>query len=120
MDNISKTQFDNAYNQHPPAKWIQFAFKYFSKSIEKKDMKLSNIIAYTLLGTFLLGLFGTIMKWPRPVIATVTYIYVGLLTVLVGFLFAAVKLNNRRLKKIMKILDVTKQEYNQLVEKFYP
>lgn len=120
MDHITKTQFDRAYNQYLPPKWIQFAFRYFSKSTEKKDMKLSNIIAYTLLATFILGLFGTIMKWPREVIGIVTYIYTALLVLLVGFLFAAVKLNNRRLKKVMKILGVTKQEYNQLVDKFYP
>ena len=120
MDNITKSQFDAAYNQHLPPKWIRFAFRYFSKSTEKKDMKLSNIIAYTLLATFLLGFFGTVMKWSRMVIGIVTYIYCGILAVLVGFLFAAVKLNNRRLKKIMKILGVTKQEYNDLVDKFYP
>jgi ABC-type phosphate/phosphonate transport system permease subunit len=120
MNNITKAQFDRAYNQHLPAKWIQFAFRYFSKSTEKKDLKVSNIIVYILLATFLLGFFGTVMGWSRAVIGTVTFIYTGILTVLVGFLLAAVWSNNRRLKKIMKILGVTKQEYNDLVDKFYP
>jgi len=117
---ITKEEFDKAYDQYPPKKWIRLAFKYFSSSTEKKDMKPANTIAYILLGSFVLGLFGTIMKWPRAVIGTVTYIFCGILTTLVIFLFAAVKLNNRRLKRVMKKLNVTKQEYNLLVQKFYP
>ena len=83
-------------------------------------MKVSQSILYVLLTAFLIGFVGTIAKWPRPVIAAVTYIYCIVLTILVGFLLAAVWSNNHRLKKVMKILGVTKQEYNQLAEKYYP
>lgn len=116
---ITKEQFDEAYNKHLPKRWIRFAYKYFSKETEKRDLAPSTTIVVALGLCFLTGMLGTIMNWPRAVIAAVTYIYMGLLTLLVGFLFAAVQTNNRRLKKVMKILGVSKQDYNLLADKYY-
>jgi len=69
---------------------------------------------------FLLGFFGTAFKAAPAFIGTVTWIYMILLSTLVLYLLSAVLLNNRRLKKVMKILGVTKVEYNKLVKKYYP
>ncbi|HUW89611.1 MAG TPA: hypothetical protein VMV43_03755 [Candidatus Nanopelagicaceae bacterium] len=68
---------------------------------------------------FLTGMLGTIMKWPRAVIATVTWIYMVLLTVLVFSLLAAVWMNNARIKKIAKKLGISLEDYNKLAEKYY-
>jgi hypothetical protein len=119
-EDIPKTEFDEAYNQHLPKRWIKWAYKYFSKSTEKKDMKPSRVIVGILISLFLVGFFATAFKLPRVLIAWVTFGYVALLTVLVLFLFAAVFANNSRLKKVMKILGVNKVEYNKLADKYYP
>jgi len=116
---ITRAEFDAAYNQHLPKGWIKFAFKYFSKSTEQKDMKPSRTIVGILLSLFAVGFFATVFHLPRAIVAPVTYTYSILLAILVFFLLAAVWANNARLKKVMKILGVNKYEYNLLVDRFY-
>jgi len=117
---ITKREFDAAYKQFLPNGWIRFAYKYFSKETEKKDMSLRNHLTFFLMGLFLVGFFGTAFKAPRPLVATVTIIYSIVLSILVLYLLSAVLLNNRRLRKVMKVLGVTKAEYNKLANKYYP
>ena len=116
---ITKEEFDAAYNQHLPKRWIKFAYKYFSQSTEQKDIKPGRAFAWILGSLFLVGFFATVLKLPRVIIAWATISYMVLLTILVGFLFAAVFANNARLKKVMKILGVSKAEYNLLADRFY-
>lgn len=116
---ITKEEFDVAYDKYQPKKWIRFAFKYFSKSTEKKNMKPRKWLAGILLSLFFVGFFATAFKLPRELIATVTYSYFAILSVLVFFLLAAVWSNNLRLKKIIKTLGINIYEYNLLVDKYY-
>ena len=116
---ITRKEFMDAYNQFKPNWWIRFAFKYFSKSTEKRNMKLSNWFVGSLLGLFLVGFFATVAKLPRAIIAPVTYTYCIALAILVIFLLIAVWMNNLRLKKVMKVLGVTIWEYNQLADRFF-
>lgn len=116
---ITKKQFDVAYNLYLPSGWIRFAYKYFSKETEKKDMSLRNHLTFLLLILFLLGFFGTVFNAPIHLIKEVTICYSILLVILVLYLFSAVLLNNWRLRRVRKILGVTKEQYNYLVNKFY-
>jgi len=116
---VTKRQFDKAYNTYPPNKWVKFAYKHFSKETEKKDLKLSNTLVFILLGLFLVGFFGTVFNAPRALIGSVTITYSIILSVLVLYLFSAIFMNNRRLKKIAKLLGVDMKEYNRLATKFY-
>jgi hypothetical protein len=116
---ITKEQFDAAYNKHLPSGWIKFAYKYFSKETEKKNMALKNGMVFFLLGLFLLGFFGTVFNASHKFIGIVTITYSIVLAVLVLYLFSAVFLNNWRIRKIRKELGVTAEEYNALVAKFY-
>lgn len=116
---ITKKQFDDAYNKHLPNGWVRFAYKYFSKETEKKDMSLRNNITFILLTFFLLGFFGTVFNASHAFIGVAVITYSILLAILVLYLLSAVLLNNRRIKKVMKILGVNKAEYNTLVDKFY-
>ena len=113
---FTKEELITAYKNHLPAKWIKFAFKYFSKETEKKDMKPSNTIVGILLSLFLVGFVATVAKLPRPIIKWATIAYSIILAILVGFLFAAVFANNRRIKKIVKELGCTIQEYNKAAD----
>jgi protein-S-isoprenylcysteine O-methyltransferase Ste14 len=118
-EKITKEQFDAAYNKYPASKYIEFAFKYFSKSTEKKDMAISNVVIYILLGLFAVGFFGTALSASRKLIAISTIIYSIFLAVLVFYLFSAVKLNNIRINKIRKELGVSREEYDALINKYY-
>ena len=111
----TKEQFIKAYEKYPPKKWIKFAFKYFSKETEAKNMKLSNSIAWILGFLFLGGFFATAFDLPKHIIGPITFTFVGLLSVLVVFLFAAIWANNKRIKNIANELNVSPEEYNKLV-----
>jgi len=117
---VTKRQFDTAYKKHLPSGWIKFAFKYFSKETEKEYMSLRNHLTFILLGLFLLGFFGTVFNASWTFIAIPTIIYSIILAILVVYFLSAVLLNNRRLKRVQKILGISKSEYNTLVRKFYP
>ena len=116
---ITKKQYDAAYGEHQPSRWIRFAYKYFSKETEKKDMSLRNHLVFFLFGLFLMGFFGTVFEASRAFIGIPTLIYSIILGILVLYLLSAVLLNNRRLKKVMKILGVSKSQYNYLADKYY-
>lgn len=119
VKDITYGQFWKAYNNHLPSRWIKFAYRYFSKETEAKDMKLSRIMWIILLSLFAIGFIGTAVGLPRPIIETTTIAYSIILGVLVLYLFGVVKLNNIRIRKIAKELNVSLVEYNQLVEKYY-
>lgn len=116
---ITIEQFIDAYNTYPPNGWIRFAFKYFSKSTERKNLKLSRWLVGLLLGLFGIGFLGTILNLSRAIIGSVTIGFSVLLALLVIYLLIAVWMNNRRIKKIAKLLGVTLQEYNLLVNKHF-
>lgn len=117
---VTKRQFDAAYKKHLPSGWIKFAYKYFSKSTQKENMSLNNTIVFILIGLFLVGFFGTAFNAPREIVKWVTIGYSLILSILVLYLLSAVLLNNRRLKKVQKILGISKTDYNKLVRKYYP
>ena len=116
---ITLEQFMDAYNTYPPNGWTIFAFKYFSKSTEAKNMKLSRWVVGVLLGLFGVGFIATILKLPREIIGPVTIAYCILLAILVIFLLIAVWMNNARIKKIAKLLGVSLYEYNLLADTYF-
>ncbi len=117
--NITKEQFDNAYNKYLPNKFIIFAYKYFSKTTEKKDIWLNNIIVYILIFLFLGGFIGTIIDKSDDFIKLFTFPYAIIFTILCSGITAAMLMNNWRIRKICKKLGVNKWEYNNLVDKYY-
>ena len=118
-DRISKEQFDIAYDNHLPSGWIKFAYRYFSKSTERKDFGVKRTVVGVLLGLFGLGMLAAILNLSNKVIGIFVIPYSILLAVLVLYLFSAVQLNNWRIKKIRKELGITKWEYDALVSVYY-
>ena len=116
---VTKRQFDKIYGNYLPNRWIKFAFKYFSKETEKKNLSIKNNLAFVLSGLFALGFFGTVFNLNPVIIQIVVIAYSILLSSLVLYLFSAVLLNNRRINKIRKELDISKAEYDRLTRKFY-
>jgi len=116
---ISKRKFDAVTKKFPPNLWIKFAYRFFSKETEKKDLILNNSITFILVGLFIIGFFGTALNAPTSIIKPVTIGYSILLSVLVLCLFSAVFLNNIRTGKIAKELGISKADYNDLVKKLY-
>ena len=117
---ITRAEFDKAYDAYPPNAFVKFAYKYFSKSTEKGDMKVSRIFSWVLLGCFLAGFVATVANLSWTMVAIPTFAFGVLLVAIAILIGGAALLNNRRLRKVMKKLNVTKLEYAQLVERFYP
>jgi Flp pilus assembly protein TadB len=113
---FTKIKAIQVYAKHEAPKWVKFAFKYFSKSTETQNLKPGKAIAGILLSLFAVGFIATVLKLPRAIIAPVTYAYMGILTILVGFLLAAVWTNNRRIRKITKELGCSLEEWNRFVD----
>jgi len=116
---ITKKQFDLVYNSHLPNGWTKVAFRYFSTNTVKEDLFVKKIMKGTLIGLFLIGFIGTILSLPNMLIGIPTLIFTGILFLLGIFMFGAFIMNNRRIKKMTKILGITKEQYNYLVKKFY-
>lgn len=115
---ITKEEFLAAYNQHLPNAFTKFVFKYFSRQTTKEDSWLKNIARIYLLVLFFAGFFATLFKAPRVLIGIPT-ISLGLILVLVvGSMFIAAMMNNARIRKIRKILNLSKTEYDELAEKY--
>jgi len=120
INTITKEQFDSASNKHLPSEWIKFAFKYFSSKTENTNLSVKRSIIGLLFGLFAVGFLGTVFNVSRILIMIPTLIYTILLFTLVIYISSAVILNNLRLIKIINELGITKEEYNQLINKYYP
>lgn len=118
-DRISKEEFDIAYDNHQPRSWIVFAFKYFSKTTEKKDFAVKKTLTITLVTLFLMGYLATVFNLPEALVKSAGILYSIILATLVLYLFSAVIANNYRIKQIRKSLGINKYEYDALVSVYY-
>lgn len=118
-DKISKEQFDIAYDNHPASPWIVSAFKYFSKSTERKNFGVKNTVVGVLLGLFTLGMITTILNLSDKIVGLFTISYSIILVTLILYLLSAVLANNYRIGEIRKELSVTRNEYDALVSQYY-
>jgi hypothetical protein len=118
ISKITKEQFDAVYNKHLPSNWTKFAFKYFSRNTEQKDMSVKNGVIYILGGLFVFGLLGTMFNVSKALIKAALIPYTIILVALVLYLFSAVILNNIRIGKIKKEFNINTDEYNALISKF--
>ena len=87
MEDITKEQFLEVYNQHLPNKWIKFIYKYFSQGTTEENLKPSKIITAILLILFVSGFFATVLGLPKAAILPIVILYAIILTALVGSMF---------------------------------
>jgi uncharacterized membrane protein len=115
---ISKQTFLDAYNAYQPNKFVNYVFKYFSTNVKQENKWLNNLLLILLIFLFLAGFVFTALNVFKYQILIITIAYVVLLLLLVVTIGIAVLINNHRITKIRKKLDVSLQEYDQLVTKF--
>lgn len=115
---ITKEEFLTAYNNHLPSKWIEFGFKYFSQSTKPKDAKVKKTTKIVLVILFILMMIGNFANIPMSFMIYPIIIYAVTIFGLVGFMIAVNIFNNRRIKKIVKELDILIQEYQQWVNMY--
>ena len=116
---ITKTKFLNVCNSHQPNKFVKFIYKYFSKETEKDKLIPKRIIVSVLMLFFLLGFFGTAFKAKYELIKFVTLAYAIILSVFGLILVTGVIMNNLRIRRICKELDITFQKYEELSKLYF-
>lgn len=112
-----RPEFDAAFARYPANGFIKFMFRYFSRGTVNQDLQPSNIYTYILGSLFVLGFIATILNSKLLTTLGVTYsILLGL-----GFTASAVATtwNNLRLRKIRRMLGLTKTAFNDLIDKYY-
>lgn len=118
---ITKQQFDAAYNKYPASKIEEFYFKYFSINTLKEDKWVRKIIIIPLIILFFMGLIGTLVGWTNKTIAIFGVLFSAILAIWVISMFFVVIFHNLRIRKIrMELGGISKDEYNRLVDLFYP
>jgi hypothetical protein len=113
---ISRDEFLAVYNKHLPNKWTEAAFRYFSTTTAKKDKWVSRIVEITLGTLFIAGFIATMTSKTFVLSAIIILIFGFILFSLAAFMGGAAIMNNLRILKIIKILGITRDEYNSLVD----
>ena len=118
IDSISQEEFLHAYFKNLPNKWTKFAFKYFSKSTSSKDKWLSKLIQGILIALFVIGFAGTMLGVSHLFHWIVIIPFAIILVALAILMFSALIMNNLRIRKVCKILGISRIEY-ELLAKYY-
>lgn len=117
---ITKGRFDEASAMYPPNAYTKFIYNHFSKSGIQEGFKIGDVVFYLLAASFITGFVATVIDGPRTIIAAVTYFYVCLLILIVPAIFIAFIMNRNRIKNIIEELGITDEEYNTLLDIYYP
>jgi len=118
-ENISKKEFLSVYNSNKPNFWIKFIYKYFSKGTSKDKLIPKKVIVAMLSLFFFLGFFGTAFNAKYELIKIVTIAYSILLSVVGLSIVSAVIMNNLRIRKTAKELNITIEKYEELLKLYF-
>jgi len=108
---ITKEEFLKVYNSYPPNNWIKFTFRYFSQMTIKKDKWLKSSMFIILFILFLGGFIGTVLNLSHVHIACMIYPFAAILASFGILMFGTLIMNNLRIRKIRKKLNITRHEY---------
>lgn len=120
MDKISKTTFNTTVNSYfkNTNRLVKFMFRYFSKSTKKEDKYVSRIFSYVTLFFFFMGFLGNIIG-NDIIVKYSTFIFSGLVVLIVILSFYAFLYNNIKINKICKELNISKKEYQNLYRLYF-
>ena len=114
---ISKCEFEKAYNKYMPSKLEKFFFKYFS--VNTKNTWVKWTVTAIMFIPFIFAFIGTITNASQHLIAVPTFIFCGLLACFAIPWLYVWTMHACRIKHIQKELGVNRFEYDFLVDKFY-
>lgn len=115
MSTISKERFLEVYNKHLPNKWTKFAFRYFSTNTLDKDRWLSKTFVGIEISLFAIAFVFNLFGMSHTAVGIPTFIFLGLLIVIAMLKFGALFMNNFRIRKIIKELNISKDEYDTCI-----
>lgn len=115
---ITKEEFDKVYNRYKPGAFLRFAYTHYNVKMKRTPKPI--------------GTWAGVIGWIIGTIGLIVFDQLGMKDIAMKFLWAYVPfaafiislpaflLNQSRTKKIARKLGVSLDEYNKLVDKFYP
>lgn len=110
---VNKNKFIEVYKRNAPNKFILFMYGNF---IKKGKLNSSEYIIISIFS--ILFILIPIFKDDIPIMRTLSLILFSFLGVFVIANIVAIKLNNLRINKIKKILNIDDDEYENLYNKY--
>jgi len=114
---ISKEKFIEVYNKHKPNKYISFAYKYILSS-KNNTISINKNIIIPLIILFMFGFIDVIFNLNSLLVKYSTILFACLLFIIGIYLLSVTMLNNFRIRKICKELNITINEYTKLVNEY--
>ena len=115
MSTISKERFLEVYNKHLSNKWTKFAFRYFSTNTLDKDRWLSKTFVGIEISLFVIAFAFNLLGMSHTTVGILTFTFLGLLVAIAILKFGALFMNNFRIRKIIKELNISKDEYETCI-----
>ena len=117
---VTKEQFDAAYNKYGPGKFLKFVYTYYNVKMKRPGKPLAWGTIAAVIG-FCIGTIGIIVFDQldlKPIAMKFLWAYAPFVALLISF--PAFWMNQFRIKRIAKKLGVSLDQYNNLVDRFYP
>jgi len=115
---ITKEQFDEVYNKYKAGKFLKFAYTHYNVKLRRKPTPIGTLLA--------------VIGWTIGTIGIIVFDQLGMKDIALKFLWAYVPfaaliialpahiMNQARIKKIAQKLGISLDQYNNLVDRYYP
>lgn len=116
---ITKKQFETVYRKHLPKKWELAYIKYVSIASLSQNVVPFIFSALGLIAPLFLSALACILKWNHIFITFGWGFYICVLAI-IGVLYAHIWCKRqKRIKNICKDLNISKYQYEELVDRYY-
>ena len=102
---MTKEEFLGVYNENLPCKYTKFVYRLNGIEVDGKKSPKKYIIAVLVI-LFLVGFISTMFNLPEVIIRYSTLAFAFIIVPVVAAIFIGVFFNMRRIKRIMKKLDI--------------
>ena len=114
---VTKEQFDAAYNKYGPSKFLKFIYTHYNVKLKRKPTPIGTLLAVIgwVIGTIGIIVFDQLEM--KEVALKFLWAYVPFASLIIAL--PAFLMNQARTKRIARELGVSLDEYNRLVDRYY-
>jgi hypothetical protein len=116
---ITKKQFEDSYRKFPPCKCELFYMRYLSISSLSQNIWAALLISLGLMLPFIFATVAEILGWPPACTYVPSFMYAGLLAIIGVYSSVIWYKRQCRIRNICKDLNITRMQYENLVDKYY-
>jgi hypothetical protein len=116
---VTKKQFEDSYRKFPPSKCELFYIKRISASSLSRNIWPAILMSIGLVIPFLLILAAKTLGLPHCLFPITTFIYITILASVGVYSFGIWYKRRKRIESICNDLKMPKQEYEEIVNRYY-